>query len=112
MTLTTEPHSNGNPSLPDGQRVGLEAGHEAGQGLEFPCEIPLKAMGKSGASFKQLVVETVARHVTVDASNVRSRPSKGGKYESITVTVNLESRAQMERIYAELSSHPQVLWTL
>lgn len=102
MILANDPNSNSNNPDASGQ----------GNGLEFPCEIPLKAMGKSEAGLKELVVTTISRHVSVDISRVRSRPSKGGKYESITVTVHLETRSQMEQIYGELSRHDQVLWTL
>ncbi|MEM6575531.1 MAG: DUF493 domain-containing protein [Pseudomonadota bacterium] len=95
-----------------GERRNAAAKIEEGRGLEFPCTYPIKAMGKSGAGLTEQVLEIVSRHVAVEDDAVRSRPSKGGKYESITVTVQVESREQLEAIYGELTRHDQVLWTL
>ena len=105
MTSETEPGNGKGPT--DGTPEA-----EAGRGLEFPCTYPIKAMGKSDAGLHELVVAVVSRHVTVEADAVRSRPSKGGRYESITVTVEVDTRAQLESIYADLTGHDQVLWTL
>ena len=105
MTSGTDPGTGSGPA-----HTGAEG--EESKGLEFPCTYPIKAMGKSGAGLDKLVLTIVSRHVTVPDDAVRSRPSKGGRYESITVTVEVESRSQLESIYAELTHHEQVLWTL
>lgn len=81
-------------------------------GLTFPCVFPVKAMGKSGLDLQQVVLDIVIRHASVADDTVACRPSKGGNYESITVTARVESRSQLEALYAELSGHDQVLWTL
>jgi len=81
-------------------------------GLEFPCQYPVKAMGKSDESFQRTVIEIVSEHVSVDENLIRSRSSKGGNYRSVTVTIDVESRAQLERIYQALRAHREVLWTL
>ncbi len=82
------------------------------QGLEFPCRYPIKAMGRTGEGLSEAVVGIIADHVTVAESDVRSRPSSAGRFESITVTVDVETREQLEAIYADLGKHEQVLWTL
>lgn len=43
-----------------------------------------------------------------DASTLELRESKGGKYLSVTLTVNATSRAQLDEIYRTLSAHPMV----
>ncbi len=81
-------------------------------GLEFPCQYPVKAMGKAGTAFEKTVIGIVAAHAEVGADQVRSRDSKGGNYQSVTVTINASSREHLERIYIALREHRDVLWTL
>ena len=81
-------------------------------GLEFPCAYPVKAMGKADEKFHQTVIDVVAQFASVDATQVRSKNSKAGNYRSITVTIHVESRTQLEQIYQALRAHRDVLWTL
>ena len=56
--------------------------------FEFPCDFPIKIMGKSHPEFAETIV-TVMRQFDseVDASRVETRPSSGGNYTGLTVTV-------------------------
>ena len=81
--------------------------------IEFPCEFPIKVMGLSGQDFDTLVVEIVSRHVTgIGGDAVRSKPSREGKFVSLTVTVWLETQQQLEGLYTELSGHERILMVL
>ncbi len=81
--------------------------------LEFPCEIVIKAMGLADDQFELLVVELVRAHAPNLGENaVSTRPSKAGKYLSVSVKVMAESRAQMDAIYQDLSAHDKVLMAL
>ena len=90
----------------------MAAEQDMAPGFQFPCTIPVKAMGRSGEAFQETVVAVVARHATVDPEQVRSRASGAGNFQSVTVTVELGSREQMESIYADLAACEEVLWTL
>jgi putative lipoic acid-binding regulatory protein len=91
----------------------MNGDNPSASGLEFPCEYPIKAMGRAHEDFQQLIVSIVETHVTtVEAHQVRSRSSSAGKFESITVTVRVESRTQLEAIFQDLADCEQVLWTL
>ena len=81
--------------------------------LEFPCAYPIKAMGAAAGGLERIVVDIVRRHVAAIAADaMRVRPSRNGRYVAVTVTVQIESRAQLEAIYAELAAHDSVLMTL
>ena len=55
--------------------------------LEFPCEFPLKVMGKADDTLAQAVLEIVTRHAPdFDGATMEMRASSGGNYLSITCT--------------------------
>lgn len=77
--------------------------------LEFPCEFPLKVMGKAEDTLAQVVLEIVTRHAPdFDSATMEMRASSGGNYLSITCTVIATSKPQLDAIYMDLTSHPLV----
>lgn len=81
--------------------------------LEFPCDFPVKAMGLAVDGFDLQVTELVRRHAPdLDEGAVRTRPSQGGKYLAVTITVRATSRAQLDAIYRELTACEAVLMAL
>ena len=83
------------------------------EGMTFPCEFALKAMGVAEPGFDALVVEIVQRHgPRVREGAVSSRSSKNGKYVSVTVSFQADSREQLDAIYDALTAHEKVLMRL
>lgn len=81
--------------------------------IEFPCEFPIKIMGKTHADFQACVNEIFERHVTdFNEKHVKVRPSGKGNYSAITVTIQAQSQEQLDNIYIELSGHELVLMAL
>jgi putative lipoic acid-binding regulatory protein len=81
--------------------------------LKFPCEFPIKAMGPGRPDFEGLVAGIVRRHApSLSEGAIVSRPSKGGKYLAVTVTIRAESKAQLDAIYRDLTACPDVLVAL
>lgn len=81
--------------------------------LDFPCEFPIKAMGRSEDDFDALVVEIVRKHCPdLLEGAVKSRLSKAGNYISVTVTIRASSRTQLDNIYMDLTAHERVLMAL
>lgn len=81
--------------------------------LEFPCDFPIKVMGRAEPGFDELIVELVRKHAPdLNEGAVRSRPSKGGKWISVTVTLRAESKAQIDAIYLDLTAHEKVVMAL
>ncbi|MEJ2529313.1 MAG: DUF493 domain-containing protein [Gammaproteobacteria bacterium] len=81
--------------------------------FEFPCEFAIKAMGLATPEFDALVVEIVRRHAPdLGEGAVATRPSKNGKFLSVTVTINATSREQLDAIYQALTDHELVLMSL
>ncbi len=81
--------------------------------LEFPCEFSIKAMGVATPEFDALVAEIVRQHAPdLGEGAVRTRPSSGGKYLAVTVTINATSKEQLDAIYQALTDHELVLMSL
>jgi len=81
--------------------------------FEFPCEFPLKVMGRHDAEFEDHVMAIVARHVDeVEILESKSRPSKNGNFLSVTMTIQAQSKQQLDRLYIELNASDAVLMTL
>lgn len=77
--------------------------------LEFPCEFPIKIMGKTHPEFADTIIEVVRKFDSeLDASRLETRPSSGGNYTGLTVTVLATSQQQLDDIYRALTGHPMV----
>lgn len=81
--------------------------------FQFPCDFPLKVMGRKSDDFRSIVIGIVQKHVgTVEPENIEERPSKDGNYLSLTCTFQAQSREQLDNLYRELTSHERVLIVL
>ena len=81
--------------------------------IAFPTAFPIKVMGRSEGGFTRAVIEIVQRHAPdFVPGTLESRPSKKGKYLSLTATVNATSREQLDALYRELCDHPSVVMVL
>ncbi|HIP06780.1 MAG TPA: DUF493 domain-containing protein [Mariprofundaceae bacterium] len=77
--------------------------------MTFPCHFPLKVMGVNNASFEQDMVVIVRKHVAnLGEGAVSSKPSKTGKYLALTIAFTAESKAQLDDLYHEINTHPDV----
>ena len=81
--------------------------------LAYPCDFPIKIMGKTQAGFAQAVIEIVRRHAPdFDPATLEMRPSREGRYFSLTCTVRAVSREQLDDLYRELCDHSMVTMVL
>jgi putative lipoic acid-binding regulatory protein len=86
---------------------------EDGSALAFPCDFPLKVMGRKEPRFAQTIMEIVLRHAPdFKAETIEMRPSRAGKYLSVTCIVRATSREQLDALYQELCDHPGVVMVL
>ena len=81
--------------------------------IEFPCDFPIKVMGEMRDDFAEIIVAEIRNQLPdFDSSRVEMRASSGGKYISLTCTVHVTSRLQLDNIYRALTAHPMVKITL
>jgi len=81
--------------------------------LAFPCDFPIKVMGRKQPGFAQAVTDIVLKHAPdFDLASVEMRPSRQGRYLSVTCVVRATSREQLDALYQELCDHPSVVMVL
>jgi len=81
--------------------------------LLYPCAFPVKAMGRTADDFDALVMSIVRHHCAdIGEGAVQVKQSQHGAYQSVTVTIQAHSRAQLDALYAELTAHERVLMVL
>jgi putative lipoic acid-binding regulatory protein len=86
---------------------------EDGSPLSFPCDFPIKVMGRKEPGFAQKVMEIVLRHAPdFDPGTIGMRPSRQGKYLSVTCVIRATSREQLDALYRELCDDPAVVMVL
>jgi hypothetical protein len=77
--------------------------------VTYPSAFPIKVMGAQVAGFEDAVVAVARRFdPAFDPATVERRPSSGGRYLGLTVTVTATSREQLDELYRTLSTHPMV----
>lgn len=81
--------------------------------LEFPCDFPIKMMGRDTPEFHVTARELVEKHTgPLDDSAIQSAVSRKGRFVSITVTVSAQSQQQLDDIYREVTDNEDVLMAL
>ena len=81
--------------------------------LTFPCDFPIKMMGRDTPAFHTTARSLVENHTGPLADEaIKSSLSRNGRFVSITVTVNAQSQQQLDDIYRDVSSHEDVLMAL
>ena len=79
----------------------------------FPCDFPIKIMGKAHEDLHQAIKEILDEHAPeFDHDTIVIRPSKQGNYHAVTATIQAKSQAQLDAIYQALSDHELVLMAL
>jgi len=77
--------------------------------IEYPSQFPIKVMGAHVEGFVEAIVSVAQQFdPAFDAASVERRPSSGGKYLGVTITVTATSREQLDELYRTLTTHPMV----
>jgi hypothetical protein len=81
--------------------------------LTFPCDFPIKIMGKVTASFQDEIIAIVHKHYPdLNADLFRTNTSKNGNFLAISVTVHALDQASLDALYQDLSQHPDIKMVL
>lgn len=71
--------------------------------IEFPCDYPVKVLGRSVPEFESVVLEVVERHSPdFYRDSVSLRASREGTFVSLTVQIVATGKPQLEALHQDL----------
>ncbi|MDC3332644.1 DUF493 domain-containing protein [bacterium] len=77
--------------------------------IEFPCDYPIKILGRQAEDFRALVIEVVSAHTApIDESLITERPSGKGTFVAVTMTITATGAEQLETIHRALKATGRV----
>ena len=83
------------------------------KGFRFPGVFEITAMGPASAGLELVIPrELVAAGLTVLEETVRSRASSAGRFVSVSISFQADSREDYDAAHNALRAHPEVKWTL
>ena len=60
-----------------------------------------------------MIIEIIKRHVgDIHKQAIKSKPSKGGKYTAVTITIEATSKQQLDAIYQDLTDCSEIMMAL
>ena len=81
--------------------------------IEFPCHFPIKVIGEAHQDFIQIITSLIKKHLhDFIGKTIESKMSSEGKFISLTCTIYVTSKQQLDLIYKDLSSHPMTKFVL
>ncbi|MDF2446357.1 MAG: hypothetical protein K0S46_1593 [Moraxellaceae bacterium] len=80
---------------------------------EFPMHYPLKIMGEAQHPMREIIANILLRHVPdFDPATITERASSAGRYVSLSATVYVERKEQINGLYADFAACAQIRMVL
>jgi putative lipoic acid-binding regulatory protein len=71
--------------------------------IEFPCDYPVKVLGRQVPEFESAILEIFERHdPALSRDRVTMRPSREGTFVSLTVFITATGKPQLEALHRDL----------
>ena len=81
--------------------------------LEFPCVLPIKVFGRNREGFRTTVIDIVSSHCDEPSDDhIREQLSRSNGYTSLTISIQAQSREQVDALYQELSASDDIMMVL
>ena len=80
--------------------------------IEFPCEYPIKVLGRESEQFKDVILEVFERHAPgFDRDSISVRASSKGTFTALTVIITATGKPQLEALHQDLmaTGHVQMV---
>lgn len=81
--------------------------------IEFPCDYPIKVMGRNTDDFSDVVLEVIRRHAPdLRNENISFRSSRANNYLAVNVIIYATGEAQLQAIFDDLKATGRVAMVL
>lgn len=77
--------------------------------MAFPCDFPLKIIGKNSPTFLPEITAIIRMHypLTHDSA-IKHQLSEQGNYQSITAIIHVLEQQTLDALYQDLVRHPDI----
>ncbi len=90
----------------------ISSGEDAPK-IEFPCQYPIKVLGRHTDDFREIVIDVMTRHTgAVHDAQVSEKPSGKGTFVSITIIITATGKEQIQAIFDDLKATGRVKMVL
>jgi putative lipoic acid-binding regulatory protein len=77
--------------------------------IEFPCDYPIKVLGRSSDGFESMILEVFELHAPgFDQQTMTMNISRKGTFTSLTITITATGPEQLEALHQDLLATGQV----
>ncbi len=77
--------------------------------MSFPCDFPIKIIGKNHRDFLDNVMTIVHKYFPETSQDkVRSQPSKNNKYLAVSIILHVTEQSTLDALYVELTQHADI----
>jgi hypothetical protein len=81
--------------------------------IEFPCQYPIKVIGKADENFDAKVIEIINPFLEKPfEGSVETRDSEKGNYTAVTVEITATGEEQLKAIFEALNKNEKVIMVL
>ena len=81
--------------------------------IEFPCDFPVKIMGKNTPTFLEEINKIILKHFpSIEQEKITHKMSKENNFLAITVTVFAENQEMLDAFYRDITQHPEIKMVL
>ena len=71
--------------------------------IEFPCQYPIKVLGRSGEDFEIIVLEVFEQHAPgFDRETITGNVTSKGTFRSLTITITATGPDQLDALHKSL----------
>lgn len=71
--------------------------------IEFPCDYPVKVLGRQVPEFEEVVVEVIERHSPgFSRDSISLRASREGTFVSLSVNITATGKDQLRALHQDL----------
>ena len=77
--------------------------------IEFPCDYPIKVMGRDVDDFSATILEIIRRHAPdLRDENISFRPSRNKNYLAVNVLIFATGTKQLQALFKDLKASGRV----
>lgn len=77
--------------------------------IEFPCDYPIKVLGRQTPQFHDTVLAVIERHAPgFDPASIKLKDSAKGTFVSLSLIITATGKAQLDAMHKDLIATGQV----